>query len=533
MSEEIEVTSWADKVAEEVIAQKKAPFTVHGMWTPSGYFHIGNSRPEIFTPYSVRKALESKGYKVHQRFIADDFDAIDKIPAGVPVKESEQPEYIGKPCYLAPSPFPGYKSWADYFTSEIPEILPKYGVQLEIVSAFEEYQQGIYNDTIIFALDHAKEIVKIWTEIAKSKKEETFLPIQVLCPDCKKITGNVSNWNGKTVNYVCTYCNAQGEIKPFNGNAKLHWRVHWVAHWVHYGVSFESGGKDHFSKGGSVDVGRVLCKEVFKKDPPVQFPTEFIQLKGGAKMSGSAGNVISLKEWEKTASPELFRFMIFSHKPQSSIEFGFDDNSFVLLNENFERAERIYYGLDSTQAEKLTHKIKREYELSLLEKPSEKMPAQISFGFATLLAQILDPKKDINKLEEILLTSGHVKEKLAESDKHKFSEKLLRCQYWIEKYAQEQSKIKFQENPSQEFTAFATNEIKKCILSLSEKMQTKQTAEEIQQMVFETAKGNNIQPKDLFKALYLLLINKDRGPKIGTLIHAFGIEKVKQAFRKV
>ena len=55
--EETEISSWADNAVKEITRQKRKEYVCEGMWTPSGYFHIGNARTEIFTPYSVYKAL--------------------------------------------------------------------------------------------------------------------------------------------------------------------------------------------------------------------------------------------------------------------------------------------------------------------------------------------------------------------------------------------------------------------------------------------------------------------------------------------
>ena len=42
------------------------------------------------------------------------------------------------------------------------------------------------------------------------------------------------------------------------------------------------------------------------------------------------------------------------------------------------------------------------------------------------------------------------------------------------------------------------------------------------------AKANSIAPKDMFVDLYETLGGKNRGPKMGKLIHAIGVEKIKK-----
>ena len=136
---ETELTNWADAAADVLLQRNKDSYVCEGMWTPSGYFHIGNARTEIFTPYAVHHALENRGYKSTQNFIIDDFDDIKKIPAGLNVKESEHEKFIGFPCALAPSPTEGYKFWADAFVSQVKEFIPEFGIDPNIISASTFY----------------------------------------------------------------------------------------------------------------------------------------------------------------------------------------------------------------------------------------------------------------------------------------------------------------------------------------------------------------------------------------------------------
>ena len=531
MNEPESFSSWADKVAEEVSQRSKKSYVCEGMWTPSGFFHIGNARPEIFTPYAVAKALESSGLNVRQNLVIDDFDAIKKIPAGLPPLDEKQ--FLGVPCALAPSPVKGFKSWSDYFSSNIREAVPHYGVKLHFLSAYQLYREGKFNDIISFSLDHAKEIVAVWSRVSGADKDERFFPLQVFCDSCRKIYyTNVTSWNGKTVSYTCTACNHSGKKSPFNGNAKLHWRVHWAAHWIALGVDFESGGKDHFSKGSSVDVGRALMREVFHAEPPVGVPTEFIQKKG-KKISGSVGNAADLKQWLEVAEPELFRFMNFSYKPNSVVELDLGDNSFLLLYNRFEEAERIYYGVETARDEKLGQKIKREFELSAIESLPNKMPPQLPYAFASFVAQLYDPKTRSKEAVAVLQETGHLPPKLSAKDLQRVLQKLSRARHWIEHYAPEEFKMSFLETVSPEIRSQLSLQALAVFPEIAAAVQKQKTAEAIQTAVFELGKKNNIPLPELFQSLYFALIGKPRGPKIGSLVIALGKEKVAKRLKEL
>ena len=81
------------------------------------------------------------------------------------------------------------------------------------------------------------------------------------------------------------------------GIVKLPWRVDWPMRWNYEKVEFEPAGKEHSTPGGSRTTANIIVKEVWNREPPVHKMYDFIILKGqGGKMSGSLGNVITLRE---------------------------------------------------------------------------------------------------------------------------------------------------------------------------------------------------------------------------------------------
>ncbi|MCX6802515.1 MAG: lysine--tRNA ligase [Candidatus Diapherotrites archaeon] len=516
--------TWADEAADHVLETKRKEYVCEGMYTPSGHFHIGNARSEIFTPYAVYRALKDRGVKAKQVFVLDDFDAVRKIPAGLDVSKEEIDKIMGTPIYFAPSPIKGFDTWNHAFIDGLEESIESFGIKPEVVSAYETYKSGQFNALIKESIENAPEIVKVWNRVAGSEKAENFLPVQMICEQCgKSLYTNALSWDGKEVEYECK-CGYKGKKSPFDGNAKLHWRVHWAAHWLLRDVAYESAGKDHFSKGGSVDVGQAMMREVFKKEPPYQTPTEFI-LVGGAKMSGSVGNVVNLKSWLEVASPETFRYLNFAYKPNSQVDFSFADNSFILLVENFERAERIYYGLETERSEKLTEKIKKNFAYSALGALPKEKPERLSYQYAAFLAQLYDHEKDFAKIQGILLESGHISRKFTESEAAESKATLKRAKFWVENFAQERFMLKVAETPAMEGLAPDTIAALKKAASHIEKAKN---AEELQTAFYNTAKENNIKPAEMFKASYLALLGKEFGPKLGTLIFALGKERVKK-----
>jgi lysyl-tRNA synthetase class 1 len=528
---------WADVVGEQLIARKEAlgrkTLVFHGMWTPSGHFHIGNARSEVFTPFAVAHVVEQAGHKVKQHLIVDDFDPIKKIPTNINLHGKNEQEFIGYACSMAPSPEPGYESWAAYFTHNLHATFEEFGIPLKIISATEEYRKGLFNDIIIKVLNNSAEVIRIWTSIAGAKKTSKDIPVQAVCERCGRIgTTKVTGWDGEQINYRCS-CGYADTMSPLNGNVKLQWRVHWVAHWVAYKVDFESGGKDHFSKGGSVDVARALMHQLFHGEPPIQIPTEFIQLKG-KKMSGSIGNVVSLEEWLEIASPELFRFLNFAHRPQKAIELSLNDQSFILLMERFKRAERIYHGLEKAQSEKLTAKIARAYELALIKPKRKKRVVQLPFSSMVLLAQLFDPIKEGNELIARLKSAGLVPKDLSKQEQAELIEEARRAKTWVEKYAPEQFRVKLTEQPNEEACRLIRNmpSVRREMEAFLKDLEKTNDAEKIQLAGYKHAKASG-NVKQFFKAFYLATIGKPQGPKVGTLVAGAGKKNIVNRIRWV
>ena len=93
---------------------------------------------------------------------------------------------------------------------------------------------------------------------------------------------------------------------------------------------------------------------------------------------------------------------------------------------------------------------------------------------------------------------------------------------WVEKYEPEQ-KLEFVEK----YSLDGINEkTKKLFSDIADGLPEDKNPGEVQQRIFDTAKLNKVEPKELFKNLYQVIIGKERGPKIGSLVFAFGKEKV-------
>jgi lysyl-tRNA synthetase class 1 len=529
---------WVDKVVDLLKERKTNNHVVHGMWTPSGPFHIGNARAELLIPGFVHQNLKINGLSSEHNFIVDDFDDFDKIPAGVKIKKEDFEPYLGKPLREVPSPVEGFSSWADYFTDSTTFVIEEFGLKPNKISSYDSYKKGLYDKAIKTVLDKSEEIRKIWKEITKSDRPKGWIPVMVVCENCgKSSTTKITSWDGKEVEYICNQdrdyadgCKHKGKVKPEKGRAKLPWRLHWPATWKIHGTTFETAGKDHFAAGSSVETGRVFCKQIFNSTPPFQIPTEFL-LVDDAKLSGSTGNVISLKDWLDFAEPELLRFMMASYKPQTVINFDLHSNKFFLLADRYEEAERIFFE-KKDKTEKREKQLVEIYKFSQVKEVPDKLPIQLNYSNAAIAVQTF-PDKSIKELAEILHAKRWIHRKtLTPFDKERVLKRLRLAKKWLEKYAPDDVKFTVQNEVSKDLKLNAKEKeaLHLVVKALKEKeWEQKELFEEF----YNICQKVGIKNTDFFKAAYNVLLNKDRGPKLAPFILALGKERVIRLFEKI
>ncbi|MEK6949294.1 MAG: lysine--tRNA ligase [Nanoarchaeota archaeon] len=539
---ELDYYVWVEKVIDILKEKPLKKHVIDGMWTPSGFFHIGNSRAELLIPAFVAKRLKEEGINAEHNFIIDDFDDFDKIPAGIDVDEKEFEQYLGKPLKDVPSPVKGFKSWVDYFADGVVPLVKEFGAEPVIRSSYSAYKEGLYDDAIRAVLDKAEEVRKLWKEITKSDKPKGWLPVMTVCENCgRSSTTKVTSWDGEYVQYICNqdrdYANAckhEGKVKPAKGRAKLPWRLHWPATWKIYGTTFETGGKDHFAAGSSVDTGRAFCRHIFNCEPPFQTPAEFLVV-DGKKLSGSSGNVISLRDWLDFAEPELLRFMMISYKPQTVINFDLHSNKFFLLADRYEEAERAYFEKKDekeTALEKRDRQLIELYKFSQIKEITDKMPMQLDYSNAVIAMQTF-PNMQIKELAEILHAKGWIRKKTLNAyDKERLVKRLQLAKNWLEKYAPEDVKFVVQEKVPEGLKL--TQKEKEALHEVAKVLKDKEwEQQDLFNEFYNICQKAGVKNTDFFRAAYNVLLNKDRGPKLAPFILALGKEKVAGLFEDV
>ncbi|MFC1733233.1 lysine--tRNA ligase [candidate division KSB1 bacterium] len=511
---------WADEIVDKIIETypNQEEFIIRDEKTLSGPVHVGSLRGVVIHGI-VAQVLNEKGKKARFLFEFNDFDPMDGMPKELEGKGFD--EHMGKPLYTVPSPDGKAENFAEYYGETFHKVIKEIGFDPEIPRAKKAYLSGKMNDWIKIGLTKNNEIREIYKRVSGSEKPEHWSPVSIICEKCGKIgSTDVIGFDGEKVKYVCKKdkvtwavgCEHEGEISPFDGHAKLTWKVEWPAKWDVYDVTIEGSGKDHNAAGGSHDIGETICGEISKTDVPFNIPYEFFLI-GGKKMSASKGLGQSARDIADLIPPEMLRFLMLQKKPNQPIEFDPEGDTIPRLFDTHDRAAELYFSKE--EKDTMQTDLARLYELSQVtgEKPKERFLPR--FGQLVFIIQI--PRLDVYESAEKMKGST-----LTDEDRKEIDLRMAYAQEWLKTYAPDKYRYELQETLPD--TAKELTDVQKQFVdTLAKQLDDldKWEGEDIHGTIHTVVKGNEeFAPKECFQAIYKLFLGKEYGPQVGWFFSA-------------
>jgi len=485
----VEKFFWADEIAEQIIKKRgnKKQYVCASGTGLSGRIHIGNFRDVITTDLVVR-ALKKKGKKVRFIYSWDDFDRFRKVPVNV---DEKYEKYIGMSVSDFPSPFNNKKSYARFFEEEFENSLKKVGVKPKFIQQSVMNKKCKYANLIKKGIENRKEIMNILNKYRKEPLKKDWYPVMVFCEKCKKDSTKVLEAKDYVVWYECC-CGHKGRVDfSKKGIVKAPWRVDWPMRWKYEDVVFEPGGNDLSVYGGSFMTGKEIAKEIFKIEPPDYVFYDWIKIKGGKEFSGSAGNVLTIDEVLEIYEPEILRYLFVGTKPRTGFQISFD-NDVIKIYEDYDDLEERYY------ENRVNAREKRIYEMCQL-KLAKKRPEKESFRHLITLVQVgrVEAKDKVR--------AGNVKN-------------------WLKKYAPEEMKFEIQTKVLVELN----EKEKQAMVKLRNVLKNikKPTEQELFDDFYEICKDVGVTNTEFFRTAYRVILDKQKGPRLATLILAVGKNKI-------
>ncbi|MES2135261.1 MAG: lysine--tRNA ligase [Patescibacteria group bacterium] len=528
---------WLDRVygqIETLLKEKIASgdtLIVRDEKTASGRVHVGSMRA-LALHAAISERLTEAGVPNVFKYEINDFDPMDGLP--VYLDESVYKEHMGKPLLNIPSPDPAVASnFAEYFAVEYIQAIHDAGFTPEFYRASELYLSGKMNEPIKMALDKIATVRKIYEEMYGTPRPADWFPIQVICENCGKVgTTKVTAFDGEKVTYACyptavkwtEGCGHSGSISPYNGNAKLLWKLDWAAKWKVVGVDVEGGGKDHYSKGGSRDVARRISQEVFEYPEPFGVSNEFF-LVGGKKMASSKGQGASAKEVVDLLPPTIFRLALFGKDMNQQINFDPAGDTIPVLFDTYDTLAEKYWSGVVDDDSRLFEYIHAPSERAVLKEKKRFLPR---FSQVAFLVQM--PHLDLES--EILRLKG---EAITSLDREELELRAKYAKIWLEKSASDEFKFSLATNSVPDSAKNVSAEQKKALADLLSFIESHEKLDglALHTEIHEIRKRHAIEPKAFFGAIYQAFLGKDHGPKVGWFLSVLDREFVISRLKEV
>ena len=488
---------WLNKVVEDVISRHPSgEIIVSSGVSPSGTYHLGTLR-EVLTAEVVMRELKRRGRTSRHLHIVDDLDVFRKVPADVPAGFSE---HLGKPLCDVPAPDGSDRSYADFFLADLLTAAKGLHLELEVVRAHERYRSGFFVPAIEKSLESIEVIRRDLQEISGRQLEEQWSPVQIVENGRLKNRVFVSiDTAAKTIDYT-TADETRQTASYQHGEVKLSWRVDWPARWWLLGVNVEPFGRDHGTKGGSYDTGAAIVKDVFGVEAPYPIPYNFINRTGDTKkMSKSAGDTITAADLLTILPPELVWYFMLRYAPDKLLFFDTGDTLIRLFDEF---------------AELLAKPDKSAAEQQLIELCLQGVaaPTVSRVPFTHLVASYQSSLRDPAQTMAIISRTEHAE--VVQQDTDTIRAELQFIDQWLEREAPEDIKFALREHVVTDDFSNAELAFFNGLASEIDKAPADADGAWFHNAIYKF-KSDELGPKQLFEALYRLIIDKPSGPRAG------------------
>jgi len=509
--------TWVDKIAWRLINREKrlgrdlSLIRTESGLGASGIPHIG-SMADAVRSYAVTLALRDMGYNSETIAFSDDMDGLRSVPEGLP---SWLEDYLLQPVSMIPDPFGCHRSYGEHMTSLLREALDYAGVDYRHVSAHEVYGRGVMKDIIREILLNHRRVGEIIYEETGQDKFLRQLPYFAVCKGCGRIYTTVAlefDPERNVVRYRCEGaevkgkwyegCGYEGWARIDRAEGKLSWKVEFAARWKLLDIRFEAYGKDIAD---SVRVNDRVSREILGFEPPLHVRYEMFLDASGRKISKSRGGVFTPQAWYRYGSPEsllLYLLKRFSGTRRVTHE------TVVNMMRELDFYKDVYFG-----RVKLDNPMKEARVKGLLEyahRLGEVKPVKVPYDLLLSLAMAAPSSIEREFIRKRVEKYGYE----VDEDVERLIDYVVN---WVRDFGRP---------PEKPVRVELSDVERRAIAALIEKIRGLSDGEQIQGKIFEAAREHGIPPRDYFRKLYMIIIGRESGPRLGPLIADLGVDNV-------
>jgi lysyl-tRNA synthetase class 1 len=564
---------WVSRFADDVITESERrapgkPVVVASGLSPSGPIHLGNLR-EVMTPHLVGDEIRRRGHEVRHLISWDDYDRFRKVPAGVAGVDDSWAEHIGKPLTAVPAPHGSpYPNWAEHFKAPMADALAELGVEYDGISQTAQYTAGVYREQVLHAMRHRGDIDAILAryrtkkapakggakqgqkpvDAAELEAEEGsgaaaeddgggsgagYFPYKPYCGVCGKDLTTVTAYDDETTELAYTCACGHFEtvrLSEFN-RGKLVWKVDWPMRWAYEGVIFEPSGVDHSSPGSSFQVGGQIVGPIFGGEQPIGPMYAFVGISGMAKMSSSRGGVPTPGDALKIMEPQILRWLYARRRPNQSFKIAFDQEIQRLYDEWDALTRKVADGsalpADIAAHSRAVGTARGELPRTVRPLPYRTLAsvADVTAGAEAQTLRILselDPADPPASLDEV-------------------RPRLDRAENWISTYVPAEQRTVVRAEPDTARLAALDEADRGALKLLLDGLESHWSLDGLTTLVYAVPKVRGglapdakptpelkVAQRSFFVLLYELLVGRDTGPRLPTLLLAVGQERVRR-----
>jgi lysyl-tRNA synthetase class 1 len=368
------------------------------------------------------------------------------------------------------------------------------------------------------------------------ERRREYFPFKPYCEVCGRDDTRVTAYEDETVYYTCRHGHG-GAVSLADGariNGKLVWKVDWPMRWHHEGVAFEPAGEDHHAPTGSATAGRLLVRRVFGGQPPQTAVYSFVSLAGaGGKMSSSSGRVAVPQTALTVLEPAIVRWLYIRRLPHQSFAIDLTPQGVPKLYDEWDRFVARATASGATPADAEMHHLCVETTSKRVCNSQRPVPFRLLASVADItqanreqmgrIIAMYEPATSIQSLPDAI-------------------EPRLSCaiRYATELVPSEERTV-VREAVSDGAWEALDERTRRGVETLTKELSVARSHDEITKLVYSIPRQMlglpaeappspelRLAQREFFKAVYLLLLGKETGPRLPTLLLSIGLERARR-----
>jgi lysyl-tRNA synthetase class 1 len=218
----------------------------------------------------------------------------------------------------------------------------------------------------------------------------------------------------------------------------------------------------------------------------------------------------------------VLRWIFVSYKPNTEFQISFDLDA-IKIYEDYDRMRRLAYGLDDVKDEHKRLVAQRALQLASVThhrvSAGESMPFVPGFRHLSTILQIHEG--DLEGTVQHYVAAGNV---TTDAERERCRERARCVRYWLEHFAPDEFRYEIRREPK---TRALSADEATCLGRLVAVLRERPDVDEdgLVPTMKSLCEGTALDNKSFLPVVYDLLIDRDKGPKLTTLVTTMGTRR--------